>query len=271
MFYPSALSIAGSDCGGGAGIQADLKTFQELDIYGMSVITAVTAQNTQEVKEVFPLPLQTVEAQLQAIGEDFTPASTKTGMLYSAEIIQLVASAIKCYAWPQIVIDPVMISKSGAVLLQPSAMDTMLDILLPLACLITPNIPEAELISGIEIVDVPSLYEAGQRICSMGVPHVLLKGGHREDSVESTDYLITRDTYLALSSPRIHTRHTHGTGCTLSAAITSGLAKGNSIEKAVSLGKKFIMNAIAYPIEVDSRHLYGPVNHWAYADRGDMR
>lgn len=263
MNRPGVLTIAGSDSGGGAGIQADLKTFQELGVYGMSVITAVTAQNTREVTEVYPLPETTVKNQLNAIGKDLPPKAVKTGMLHNSRIIEAVAESIAYWGWNNVVVDPVMISKSGAVLLQEEAMDTLVYKLLPFANIITPNIPEAQLLSGIHIVNEDSMRVAADRIYQFGVRNVLIKGGHfDEETNSSNDYLYTGSEEFWFKGPRFMTRHTHGTGCTLSSAIASGLALELSIQEATALGKEFIEAAIRRPIGVGGGH--GPVNHWAY-------
>ncbi|MEC0266631.1 bifunctional hydroxymethylpyrimidine kinase/phosphomethylpyrimidine kinase [Paenibacillus anseongense] len=262
MAIYKALTIAGSDSGGGAGIQADLKTFQELGVYGMSVITAVTAQNTLGVQGVFPMGAQAVEQQLASIGADLRPDALKTGMLFSSEIIQIVAAAIKSYKWERVVVDPVMIAKGGASLLQQEAIDAMIKYLLPLADVVTPNIPEAEALSGISITDSESRQQAARKIHAYGCQHVMIKGGHEADSVYATDLLYDGKSFTEYSSRRLHTPHTHGTGCTFAAAITSGLAQGLPAAESLHLAKNFIQAAIAEPLYIGSGH--GPTNHWAY-------
>ncbi|MCY9657650.1 bifunctional hydroxymethylpyrimidine kinase/phosphomethylpyrimidine kinase [Paenibacillus chondroitinus] len=262
MSIYKALTIAGSDSGGGAGIQADLKTFQELGVYGMSVITAVTAQNTQGVQGVFPMSAQAVEQQLASIGADLRPDALKTGMLFSSEIIQIVAAAIESYKWERVVVDPVMIAKGGASLLQQEAIDAMIEYLLPLADVVTPNIPEAEALSGISITDSESRQQAARKIHAYGCQHVMIKGGHEADSVYATDLLYDGKSFTEYSSRRLHTPHTHGTGCTFAAAITSGLAQGLPASESLHLAKNFIQAAIAEPLYIGSGH--GPTNHWAY-------
>jgi hydroxymethylpyrimidine/phosphomethylpyrimidine kinase len=262
MAIYKALTIAGSDSGGGAGIQADLKTFQELGVYGMSVITAVTAQNTLGVQGVYPMSGEAVEQQLASIGADLRPDALKTGMLFSSEIIQIVASAIKSYKWERIVVDPVMIAKGGASLLQQEAIDAMIEHLLPLADVVTPNIPEAEALSGISITDSESRQQAARRIHAYGCQHVMIKGGHEADTVYATDLLYDGKSFTEFSSRRLHTPHTHGTGCTFAAAVTSGLAQGLPASESLRLAKNFIQAAIAEPLNIGSGH--GPTNHWAY-------
>ncbi|MFD0695653.1 bifunctional hydroxymethylpyrimidine kinase/phosphomethylpyrimidine kinase [Paenibacillus sp. GCM10027628] len=261
-----ALTIAGSDSGGGAGIQADLKTFQELDVYGMSAITAVTAQNTLGVQGVYPMSAEAIERQLISIGEDLPPDALKTGMLFSGEIIGTVAAAIKRFGWEQVVVDPVMIAKGGASLLQQEAVDTMIDVLLPLATVVTPNIPEAEALSGLTITDLGTRQLAAKRIHQYGCKQVIIKGGHDEANADyATDLLYDGETFTEFTSQRLATRHTHGTGCTFAAALTAGLAQGFTIKKAVQLAKQFIHAAIAEPLHLGGGH--GPTNHWAYGRR----
>lgn len=259
---PKALTIAGSDSGGGAGIQADLKTFQELGAYGMTVITAVTAQNTLGVQGVYPMSAEAIERQLVSIGEDLPPDALKTGMLFSGEIVRVVAAAVRRFGWAHVVVDPVMIAKGGAALLQQEAVDALIDALLPLASVVTPNIPEAEALSGIRIVDQATREEAAKRIYSYGCKHVIIKGGHEADAESSTDLLFDGQTFTSFTAPRLETRHTHGTGCTFAAAVTAGLAQGMAMPEAIRQAKMFIHAAIASPLNIGAGH--GPTNHWAY-------
>ncbi|NOU66053.1 bifunctional hydroxymethylpyrimidine kinase/phosphomethylpyrimidine kinase [Paenibacillus sp. LMG 31461] len=262
MAIYKALTIAGSDSGGGAGIQADLKTFQEIGVYGMSVITAVTAQNTLGVQGVYPMSAEAVERQLASIGEDLRPDALKTGMLFSGEIIRIVAAAIKKYTWEQIVVDPVMIAKGGASLLQQEAIDAMIHSLLPLADVVTPNIPEAEALSGMLITDRESRQKAALRIHAYGCKHVMIKGGHEANTEQATDLLYDGASFTEFTSKRLVTQHTHGTGCTFAAALTSGLAQGLTTKTSLQLAKNFIQAAISEPLHIGSGH--GPTNHWAY-------
>lgn len=261
-----ALTIAGSDSGGGAGIQADIKTFQELDVYGMSVITVLTAQNTLGVQGVYPQSLEAIEAQLDSVLSDIEADAVKTGMLYSVEIISLVARKLKQYHVRNLVVDPVMIAKGGAKLLETEAMYVMKHELIPLAAVITPNVPEAcELleIAEHEIATTKDLHSAAKRLLILGCQHVLLKGGHLKDD-QSSDLLLGWNNPMGIPyvSNRIATKHTHGTGCTLSAAITAELAKGNSVEEAVKVAKHFITAAIASSYSIGGG--IGPTNHAAY-------
>ncbi|MBS2968505.1 bifunctional hydroxymethylpyrimidine kinase/phosphomethylpyrimidine kinase [Metabacillus sp. KIGAM252] len=260
-----ALTIAGSDSGGGAGIQADLKTFQELGVFGMSAVTAVTAQNTLGVHGVFPLSADAVSAQAAAIGEDLPPDAVKTGMLFNAEIILAAAESIEKFGWKNVVIDPVMIAKGGSALLQSEAVKAMVDHLIPLSAVITPNIPEAEAITGITIKNVEDKKEACRIIHNLGAASCLIKGGHEENAEESADLLYDGKVFSILKSKRIDTRHTHGTGCTFSAALTAELAKGSTIAEAAQTAKHFIQAAIEETLEIGEGH--GPTNHWAFQKR----
>ncbi|MBM6617754.1 bifunctional hydroxymethylpyrimidine kinase/phosphomethylpyrimidine kinase [Bacillus suaedaesalsae] len=261
MNTKKALTIAGSDSGGGAGIQADLKTFQELGVYGMSAITAITAQNTLGVSGVHPVPTSMITSQLESIAADLTPDAVKTGMLFSSEVIQAVAHCIDTYQWKQVVIDPVMIAKGGASLLQSDAIASMKKHLLPLATLITPNIPEAEVLTGMIIQSMEDRKTAARILYELGAKHVVIKGGHNDDFM-AIDLYFDGEKFEEVSSPRLQTKNTHGTGCTFSAALTAELAKGNTINDAVCIAKQFIQAAITYDLQIGSGH--GPTNHWAY-------
>lgn len=257
-----ALTIAGSDSGGGAGIQADLKTFQELGTYGMSVITALTAQNTQGVHGVYPQPVEAVIAQLDAVVSDIGVDALKTGMLFSSEIIMAVARKLKEYELKNIVVDPVMIAKGGQSLLQEEAIEALRTHLVPLATVITPNIPEAEVLIGESgISSVSDMEEAAKKLHDLGAQYVVLKGGHLKDQ-ESPDILYDGKTMTHLPMRRINTKHTHGTGCTFAAAITAGLAKGQSVLEATQVAKKFISAAIEHSLAIGQG--IGPTNHAAY-------
>lgn len=257
-----ALTIAGSDSGGGAGIQADLKTFQELEVFGMSALTAVTAQNTLGVHGVYPMTAEAVVKQIQAIGEDLGANAVKTGMLFSAEIIEAVAASINAYNWENVVVDPVMIAKGGASLLQSEAVTAMKRYLLPMAKVITPNIPEAEVLTGQTIRTYAQKQEAAKRLHDFGVRNIIIKGGHDENPSESVDLLFDGKEFYTFTSKRMETKNTHGTGCTFSAAITAELAKGRTVYEAVQVAKAFIQAAIEDDLRIGQGH--GPTNHWAY-------
>ncbi|CAM2918435.1 bifunctional hydroxymethylpyrimidine kinase/phosphomethylpyrimidine kinase [Paenibacillus sediminis] len=265
MTIYKALTIAGSDSGGGAGIQADLKTFQELKVFGMSAITAVTAQNTLGVQGVYPLPAKAVIQQIESVGADLGVDALKTGMLYSAEIIEAVAGSIQSFGWENVVVDPVMIAKGGASLLQNEAVHALIDHLLPLTKVVTPNIPEAEVLTGMSIRTLEDQQEAAERLAAYGAKYVVIKGGHSEASDEVVDVLYDGRTFSYYTGYRVDTPHTHGTGCTFAAAITAELAKGNSVPDAVQTAKKFIQAAIEDTLGIGGGH--GPTNHWAYGQR----
>ncbi|QHS21889.1 bifunctional hydroxymethylpyrimidine kinase/phosphomethylpyrimidine kinase [Virgibacillus sp. MSP4-1] len=261
MTVSKALTIAGSDSGGGAGIQADLKTFQELGVYGMSVLTAVTAQNTLGVQGVYPVSIEGITNQIDAIGQDLGTNAVKTGMLHSREVIEAVSEKIVEHQFPNLVVDPVMVAKGGAKLLQDEAVETLVNRLIPLAAVVTPNLPEAEIITNRKIHSLDDKKEAARQIIESGATSVVMKGGH-EETAEVTDLFYDGDTFLELTSPRINTRHTHGTGCTFSSAIAAELARGNALNQAVIQAKSFIRAAIEYPLDIGAGH--GPTNHWAY-------
>ena len=263
--YPQALTIAGSDSGGGAGIQADLKTFQERRVFGTSVITAITAQNTRGVHDILNVPLATIRSQLEAVADDFQIRAVKTGMLANAEVMEHVVALLQPAQFGPLVVEPVMIAKGGASLLASSAMDALKTQLIPLATVITPNLPEAQWIVGSPLTTKAEIEEAAKKIQQLGAKNVIIKGGHRLDVSDATDFLrLESGDSEWLSKPRVATNRTHGTGCTYSAVITAELAKGKSVSEAVHLAKDFIHQAISTPIDVG--HGHGPVNHWAYRE-----
>jgi len=254
---PVALTIAGSDPSGGAGIQADLKTFHRFGVYGTSAVTLLTVQNTVGVSRVVTMPPDLVVAQLDAVLGDVPPGAAKTGALGNAEVLRAVAERARRFAFP-LVVDPVMISKHGAALLPEDAGVALAMELLPCATLVTPNLHEAAALSGIRVHDLRSMEEAAERITALGVPCVLVKGGHLKG--EAIDVLFWDGEFHRFPSPRVETKHTHGTGCTYSAAITAELARGMSVPDAVGSAKRFIAGAIASAPGLG--HGYGPVNHW---------
>lgn len=264
--FVQTLTIAGSDSGGGAGIQADLKTFQMRGVFGTSVITAVTAQNTLGVSAVHLVPTETITAQIQAIREDFDIRAYKIGMLGTAEIIECVADNLKHCSFGRRVLDPVMIAKGGAPLLQDSAVAALTRLLLPGTDVLTPNLPEAEALTGVHIESRKDAERAAKILLDYGVKNVVIKGGHLNgsNSGHCTDWLFTQNETLEFDSLRFPTAHTHGTGCTFSACITAELAKGLDVCKAVQTAKAYITAAISNPLEIGAGH--GPVNHWAYRD-----
>lgn len=263
MKIPIALTIAGSDSGGGAGIQADLKTFAVMGVHGTSAITSITAQNTKEVRAIHDLPPEMVIAQIEAVADDLGVNAAKTGMLSNAEIIRAVAKAVDRYGFP-LVVDPVMIAKSGAPLLRPEAMEAMIREMVPRATVITPNKHEAERLTGLKISSVRDLREAARIIVEeLGAKAAVAKGGHLEGE-SSIDVLYYGGKFVELKAPRIAKSTTHGTGCAFSAAIAAGLAKGRGVEEAVRVAKEFITTAIEYGLEVGGGH--GPVNPVAWME-----
>ena len=258
-----ALTIAGSDSGGGAGIQADIKTFQELGVFGTTAITALTAQNTLGVYDVLDVTSAFLKQQLDAVLADFNVKAIKTGMLFSAQLIEVVAKTMGKYKNIPLVVDPVMIAKGGEGLLQEQAVEALKTKLLPLTLICTPNIPEAEVLTGMTIRNEKDIEQAARKVLGMGVQYVVMKGGHL-DGEYSTDTVFWNDGYFTMKTPRIDTKNTHGTGCTFSAAITAHLAKGLSIEDAIIEAKKFIHLAISNPLSIG--HGHGPTNHFAYKD-----
>ncbi|GCE16000.1 bifunctional hydroxymethylpyrimidine kinase/phosphomethylpyrimidine kinase [Tengunoibacter tsumagoiensis] len=252
-----ALTIAGSDSGGGAGIQADLKTFAALGVYGISAITAITAQNTLGVRAIQEQSIPIIEAQIDAVMEDIGVDVAKTGMLSSSEIINAVARRVQHWQL-RLVVDPVMVAKGGSTLLQSEAIETLRTVLLPLAEVVTPNLPEAEVLSLVKIADMAGMKVAAQAIYALGPRHVVIKGGHSED--QPTDLYFDGQQFIELPAKRINTRHTHGTGCTFSAAITAFLARGWSVEEAVRRAKVYITGAIQHAPGIGQGH--GPIDHF---------
>lgn len=254
-----ALTIAGSDSGGGAGIQADLKTFAALGVYGSSVLTAITAQNTLGVTAVHEIPTAVIDAQLDAVMTDIGAGAVKTGMLSSSAIVRTVAEGVRRHGLTKLVVDPVMVAKSGDRLLREDAVNALREELLPLALVVTPNIPEAETLAGMTIVTEEDRREAARRIAAFGPRYVVVKGGHT--SGEPVDYLFDGVRLLPVAAgPRVDTPHTHGTGCTFSAAITAGLARGLAVEPAVTAAKAYITAALRAAYRIGAGH--SPVHHF---------
>lgn len=254
-----ALTIAGSDSGGGAGIQADLKTFSALGVYGMSAITAITAQNTLGVYGVLELPTDLIAQQIDVVIADIGVDAAKTGMLSSSAIVATVVDRVRHHRIERLVVDPVMIAKSGDTLLQPEAVSAVRELLLPVAYVITPNLPEAETLVGRSLTTDAAIRDAAAELCGLGARHVVIKGGHRSGE-ESIDILFDGKNYTEYRSIRYNTPHTHGTGCTFSAGITAGLARGLDVLAAVAQAKEYISGAIAAAESIGGGH--SPVNHF---------
>ncbi|MCX7788044.1 MAG: bifunctional hydroxymethylpyrimidine kinase/phosphomethylpyrimidine kinase [Spirochaetes bacterium] len=269
--YKRLLTIAGSDSGGGAGIQADLKTFSALGCFGMSVITALTAQNTHSVTGIYPVPPEFIRLQIDTIMEDIGVDAVKVGMLHSVEVIRTVATALKSYPIPYIVVDPVMVAKGGAKLLQDEAIEALRTHLLPLATVITPNLPEARVLLGMDSnpsnlsmnTPISTLEDLARQLASFGPKAVLVKGGHLQGA-ESPDvlYLIPENRFLHLKATRIFTQNTHGTGCTLSSAIAAFLARGLPLEEAVQSAKEYLTQALTKGARYQLGKGHGPVHHF---------
>jgi hydroxymethylpyrimidine/phosphomethylpyrimidine kinase len=260
MTIPVALTIAGSDPSGGAGIQADLKTFHQHGVYGTSVITLLTVQNTRTVSRVEVMSPDLVRDQLRALLDDVPPAAAKTGALGTVEVVETVAEAAKDFAFP-LVVDPVMISKHGAPLIGEQASQALVKELLPHAALVTPNLPEAAALTGREVVSLDDMRGAARQIADLGPRAVLIKGGHLDAGHDAVDLLFVDGAEEIFTSQRYRTRHTHGTGCTYSAAITAELAKGADLSGAVRAAKRYISEAIATAPGLGRGS--GPVNHHA--------
>jgi hydroxymethylpyrimidine/phosphomethylpyrimidine kinase len=248
MTIPKALTIAGSDSGGGAGIQADLKTFSAFRVFGMSVITAVTAQNSVGVQGVFDLPPEFVGLQIDSVLADFGADAVKIGMLSTSPIISAVADRLRAHRPERIVLDPVMIAKSGNPLLQPDARTALIKELLPLALVVTPNLHEAEALAGMPVTTERDMEEAARRILALGPRNVLVKGGHLRDS--ATDVLWNGRDLSRFTAPRLDSTNTHGTGCTLSSAIAAGLARGHALRDAIGEAKAYVTAAIREGFQV---------------------
>lgn len=255
---PRALTIAGSDSGGGAGIQADLKTFSALGVYGMSVITAVTAQNTVAVTAVHEIPTEVIVAQIDAVLSDIGADAVKTGMLSSSAIIETVVAGLRRHGVRKLVVDPVMVSKSGARLLREDAVQSLRERLLPLATVLTPNVPEAEVLTGTTIRSLDDARKAALRLADMGVGSVVMKGGHLEGP--ATDLFYDGERFEELTASRVPTANTHGTGCTFASAVAAGLAKGLRLEEAVRQAKDYVTGAIEHSFPIGQGH--GPLNHF---------
>jgi len=257
-----ALTIAGSDSSGGAGIQADLKTFSALGVYGASVITALTAQNTRGVDGIHDVPAEFVARQIDSVFSDLAVNAVKIGMLSQPAIIKAVAAGLDRHGARNVVLDPVMIAASGATLLVPEAVETLRRVLLPKALLVTPNLPEAAALLGEDVAQTdPAVLGQAERIRGLGPRAVLIKGGHA-DGAESVDVLLDGEGFARFASASVATRNTHGTGCTLSSAIAAGLAKGLALREAIASAKRYVSAAIAASDTLRIGHGHGPVHHF---------
>jgi hydroxymethylpyrimidine/phosphomethylpyrimidine kinase len=262
MTIPIALTIAGSDPSGGAGIQADLKTFAAFGVYGASVITALTAQNTQGVSGIHRVPAEFVSAQVDAVFSDLDVKAVKIGMVAQGSVIDAIAAGLQRWSPKHVVVDPVMVATSGDRLLMPDAVNALRQKLIPRAQILTPNLPEAAALLDEPIASsVADIARQGARLLAMGCGAVLIKGGHGQGA-ESIDYLIAKEGIVVLPAPRIATQNTHGTGCSLSSAIAAGLAKGDELDAAVRNAKRWISAAIAAADSLDVGRGHGPIHHF---------
>ncbi len=267
LHMKKALTIAGSDSGGGAGIQADLKTFAALGVFGMSAITALTAQNTVSVLGVFPVTPEFVGLQIDAVISDIGADAVKTGMLANADIIEMVAAKVLEHELHPLVVDPVMVAKSGANLLEPAAREVLIEKLLPLASVVTPNLPEAEALCGFSINDIEGMRRAAKEIRARGPRWVVVKGGHLLGTGFSTDLVYDGRRFEELSAARIDTRNTHGTGCTFASAIAARLALGDSTLKAIREAKRYVTRILKASAKLRIGAGHGPMNHMRRANR----
>lgn len=262
MSIPVALTIAGSDSSGGAGIQADLKTFAACGVYGASAITALTAQNTRGVTGIHDVPPDFITAQIDAVFSDLDVKAVKIGMVARREAIEAIVASLDCWSPQHVVVDPVMVATSGDRLLSPDAVDALRAKLFPRASLITPNLPEAAALLNEAIAEGEAdIARQGRALLALGCPVVLVKGGHGHGP-ESTDYLIDNNSLIRLAAPRVATSNTHGTGCSLSSAIAAGLAKGRDLEAAVRDAKAYVSAAIAAADRLQVGHGHGPIHHF---------
>ncbi|ANK60591.1 bifunctional hydroxymethylpyrimidine kinase/phosphomethylpyrimidine kinase [Loigolactobacillus backii] len=261
--YPQAATIAGIDSGGGAGVNADVKTMQERHVFSATIIVAVTAQNTLGVQDFEPVSIKLINEQFKSLADDLNIRACKTGMLADAAHVHAVAQNLQRYDFGPYTLDPVMVAKGGAHLLSDDAIATVRDELIPLATVVTPNLPETEALTGGKIESEADMQAAGHTLQQLGAKNVVVKGGHGANSQTSSDFvLLENGRSFWLSTPRIATKNTHGTGDTFASCITAELAKGKSVEAAIRLAKAFIQAAIADGIDVG--HGHGPTNHWAF-------
>ncbi len=262
---PQALTIAASDSGGGAGIQADIKTMQANGVFALSVVAAVTAQNTKTITMIHPLPRDIIEAQIDAVFDDFDIGATKIGMLFSVEIVKIVAAKLRARKVKNLVVDPVMISKSGSVLLKPDAVEQIQARLFPLAALVMPNIQEAERLAQMPIASLEDAKKAARKIRQLGCRAVLVKGGHLSVA-PATDLLYDGKRFIVLPGEFIDTPNTHGTGCSYSAAIAAQLARGRGLEAAVRAAKRYVTEAIRHSLSIGKGR--GPIHHFYFLPPG---
>lgn len=260
--YPSVLTIAGFDGSGGAGIQADIKTISALGCYATSVLTALPVQNTQGVKNIFPISIRAVVEQLETILEDIIPNAIKIGMIHTPELVNVIVQKLKEYKHIPVVLDPVMVATSGHRLIEEETIAVIIDKLLPIADIITPNMDEAAILSGMTVETLEDMAQAGMYLKKLGCSNILLKGGHQKSKIITSLLFAESNTPHSFAFEKIDTHNTHGSGCTLSSAIASFLALGNSMYKAVELGQHFVHHAIINGADVQTGKGNGPLNHF---------
>lgn len=260
--YPSVLTIAGFDGSGGAGIQADIKTTSALGCYSTSVLTALPVQNTQGVQKIYPIPLEAVADQIKAILDDIVPDAIKIGMVHTPQLVETIVSTLAGYPKIPIVFDPVMVATSGHRLIEEETITALIEMLFPIADVITPNMDEAAILADMKVETLDDLYTAGIRIKKLGCRTILLKGGHQETSTITSLFYDEQEHFHSFETLKFNTNNTHGSGCTLSSAIASYIAQGKTLYEAVSLGQQYIYKAIENGTDVQTGHGNGPLNHF---------
>ena len=260
--YPSVLTIAGFDGSGGAGIQADIKTISALGCYATSVLTALPVQNTMGVRNIFPVSMEAVSEQIEAVLDDIFPDAIKIGMVHTPELVETIVETIAKYKKVPIVFDPVMVATSGHRLIEEKTIETVIDRLFPISDIITPNMDEASILAKMEVKTLDDMKIAGMRIKELGCRNILLKGGHLEEKTITSLFYNNQNSHQAFEYEKIETNNTHGSGCTLSSAIASFIAQGNSIDKAVELAQNYVSEAIYHGRDVQTGKGNGPLNHF---------
>lgn len=260
--YPSVLTIAGFDGSGGAGIQADIKTTSSLGCYSTSVLTALPVQNTQGVQKIYPIPLEAVSDQIKSILDDIVPDAIKIGMVHTPQLVETIVSTLAGYPKIPIVFDPVMVATSGHRLIEEETIKALIEMLFPIADVITPNMDEAAILADMKVETLEDLYTAGIRIKKLGCKTILLKGGHQETSTITSLFYDEQENFHSFETLKFNTNNTHGSGCTLSSAIAAYIAQGKTLHEAVSLGQQYIYKAIENGTDVHTGHGNGPLNHF---------
>ncbi|UQB69806.1 bifunctional hydroxymethylpyrimidine kinase/phosphomethylpyrimidine kinase [Epilithonimonas zeae] len=260
--YPSVLTIAGFDGSGGAGIQADIKTFSALGCYATSVLTALPVQNTMGVRKIYPIPIEAVADQIEAVMDDIVPQSIKIGMVHTPELVETIVNTLNKYPKIPIVFDPVMVATSGHRLIEEETIHTIIEKLFPLADIITPNMDEASILAGMEVKTLDDMQVAGKKILQFGCRNILLKGGHQESSTVTSIFFNEKENQTSFETEKFITKNTHGSGCTLSSAIAAYLARGEELDKSVALAQHYVFEAIKHGKDVLTGRGNGPLNHF---------